>query len=290
MFKSLCIDVDKIKSKLKYLVSIQKEYPKKEIIQHQISFLHSILEFYYSNGINASQLGIYHSNGNYNYLLEELPNADMQRFIRKIRQNYMDIDFWNKFTTSPYRRGNRIDIDVNDKLITSYNKDHHTNYTNDDICVDSPILIKYIERLSNIGEINLHIINDNLFIQEFPLKNDNSDDDKYFSNDKYFSVIKDIPISIEKHQFDALMKYSSKSFKYINTSVNESHVMIGYDESELVFEYNVTTDVMKNYTTQKLTLEYSKTKDENLLNDVQSAENNNNNNAWLFKSKKNKEI
>ena len=247
------LNVTKIKEKLAYLTSIQTKYTKKNVIQYQISFLHSVLEFYYNNKINVNQLGVYHSNNNYNYLLEEMHNEEIQRFISNIKHNYMSLDFWNEFTTSKYRRGVSPDKDI---------------------CVDDPVLLKYVERLSNISEIDLHIIDDNLFIQKFPLKNDNSNDDKYFS------VIKDIPVSIEKHQFDALVKYSSKSFKYINTSVNGSHVMIGYDGSDLVFEYNVTTDVMKNYTTKKLTLEYSRTEDEN----------NNNNNAWLFKSKKNKEI
>ena len=255
------LNVTKIKEKLAYLTSIQTKYTKKNVIQYQISFLHSVLEFYYNNKINVNQLGVYHSNNNYNYLLEEMHNEEIQRFISNIKHNYMSLDFWNEFTTSKYRRGVSPDKDI---------------------CVDDPILLKYIERLSNIGEINLHIIDDNLFIQEFPSDIDGSDN-------IYYSVIKEIPIDIKEHQFESLMKYANKSFKYINISVNGSHVIIGYDKSELVFEYNVTNNVMKNYLTKKLTLEYNKSNNHDATEPTKPTEANEadeaDDNAWLFKNK-----
>jgi len=213
------MNIPYLKEKLSYLKSIQLEFKKKAIIQYQIAFIHSVLEFHFNNGINKGQLGIYASNNDLNYLLEEMPNSRMQRFVRLLRNNAFSVNEWNQFTTSKYRRGN------------TYSKDN----------IDVSNIRQFITSVKSIKssrDILIHVIDEHTSIREIVLNN---------GSKQLMLLSHNVHIKITEEAFDLLFESRKYTYRYVRFYVNAALLILGYDNNELVFEHNTVTNYTKSF-------------------------------------------
>lgn len=205
-----------IKANIKYLASIQKEYPKKDIIQYQISFLHSCLEFHYSNGVNKTQLGRV-TNGSDSWLIEESTNSEIQKFVRSTKNKAFDNELeWIKFTSSPYRRGVNIDM----------------------ISVDSQALLDMISKTKTTAKVVINFLSNDVTIAKMTTV-----DNKV----KYQLVALDVVVTVGVIKYNEMIHIATHSYTYIISEVNGNRIINGYDADGLAFEYTIDSKTMVKY-------------------------------------------